>query len=668
MTIADELRPQVRIGNEAGWLLTFDRDSGPPPLQGYPAIGSDRFYADIRATLPSGLEGGSYSFVVEGLPDNVHAQLSQGRDDSPEIVRLHLFWHEQLAGITGYARNLVGLTRSASAIRPADVPGGPVAVLSIVEVSRRAGARHYETVITAREQVFESTARVLLCGRGIVADDPRLALDALVRRLPAARRLVFHGLDPGPDAPPGPPADGGGSVLLEAGRPLAELLGTLATAMERRTNRHGRGMLLIRDGTLHLGTRPVPFERVSLLHAFNGLLQVEALAPVPTDPSFDRCSSPGKPPERRQFRLTLKGRPDLKPGDVVVFVAPATESSSSPRPTGLVGDLLGAPLSPQAEETGDGSGVRLYVHAVEHALSRTAGFTTVLSGVELTAGRDDWDSHTPSRATPEPERVSADPVTDAARAVRGLADRVVASRRLADVGEVRSATASGTGEPPGQTELVWRGLVPPDGHAHGARRLAIDRETPSPVEGVAVTSPFAWGRCGLVLPRYPGTRVLLVHRDGESDDPIEVGALWAPGSGPDAEPGDWWLALPAEVPAADRASIPDASVPGDYTGKATNDLIDADGNRRIEVGKLVVRVGRDGLTKAGSRPAPAADDGADVSIEHADGATRIVVRANGEVEIRAARKLSLTVDDGPIELSANSVAVKVDGAMDVTRR
>jgi hypothetical protein len=666
MTLTDQLHPQVRIGNEAGWLLTFERESGPPPPDGYPELGSDRFYADIKATLPSGLEGGSYTFVVEGLPDDLHARLSQGREDSPEVVRLYLFWHEELGGITGYARNLTGLTGAASRIRPADVPGGQVAVLSLVEVSRRAGTRHYETVITARERAFESTARVLLCGRGIVADDPELALGGLQRRLPAARRLVFHGLDPNPDAPPDPPADEGTKVLLEAGRPLAELLGTLATAMERRTNRHGRGMLLIRDGTLHLGVRPIPLERVCLLHAFNGLLEVEALAPVPADPSFDRCASPGKPPERRQFRLTLKGRPDLKPGDVVVFVAPVTEATSSPRPTGLVGDLLGAPLAPRAEEAGDG--VRLYVHAVEHALSRTAGFTTVLTGVELTPGRDDWDAHTPSRAAPEPERVSADPVTDAARAVRGLAARVVAGRRLAEVGEVRAATAKGSAEPPGQTELVWRGLAPPDGHANGARRLEVDRQAPSPVEGVSVSSPFAWGRCGLVLPRYPGTRVVLVHRDGEGDDPVEVGAVWASGGGPDAEPGDWWLALPAEVAAADRASIPDAQAPADYAGKATNDLIDAEGNRRIEVGRLVVRVGHDGLGRAGARPGPAADADADVSIEHADGVTRIVVRANGEVEIRAAKKLSLTVDDGPIELNAASVAVKVDDAMDVTGR
>jgi hypothetical protein len=665
MTIADALHPAVRIGNEAGWLLTFDRERGPKPPDGYPDIGSDRFDAEIHATLPAGMEGGSYTFVVEGLPDELHDRLSQGRPDSPTLVRLHLFWHEQLTGLTGLARNLTGLTAATSSVRAADVPGGPVAVLAIVEVGRRAGTRHYETVITAREQVFEELARTPLCGRGIQADDPEAALDALSRRLPAARRLSFHGLGPSPVTPPGPAAEGTATVLLESGRPLAELLGQLAAAMERRTNRHGRGMLLIRDGTLHLGTRPVPLERSSVLDAVGGLLQVEALAPVPSDPSFDRCAG-GDPPARRQFRLTLKGRPDLKPGDVAAFAAPAGDTATAPRPLGLLGDVIDAPLLPPGGQASPD--VRIYIDAVEHALSRTAGFVTVLTGVELSTGRDDWDAWTLNRAAPDPERVSADPATDAARAVRGLATRVAESRRLADVGEVRAATAAGTAEPPGRTELVWRGLESPDGRPHAARRLGIDRATPSPAEGVAVASPFAWGRCGLVLPRYPGTRVLLVNRDGQADDPVEVGALWPSGSGPDAEPGDWWLVLPAGVPAADRASIPDTEVPADYTGAATNDLTDADGNRRIEVGKLVVRIGGGGLKPAGTRPAPAAEAGADLWIEHADGATRIVVKADGEIQIRAAKKLSLTVDDGPIELNATSVAVKVDDAMDVTGR
>jgi hypothetical protein len=671
MTIVDELPPGVRVGNEAGWLLEFDRPQGPVPPAGFPSIGSDRFYASIKAAPPSGLEGGTYEFVIEALPDDLYARLVQGRADSPNVVRLFLFWHDALTGPVGYLRNLSGLTGSASAVRPELLGHGPVAVLSVVRVTRKAGKRHYETTIIARERVFETLARTPLCGEGIEAAAPDAALSTLQERLPALD-LVFHGLAPNPDRPPAPPTppakEGDTKVRLKSGRPVSELLATLATSMEQRTNRHGRGMLLIRDGELHVGTRPIPLgggQPVPLTLA-TGLLEVEALEPVPTDPNFSRCAG-GEPPTRRQFRLTLKGRSDLKPGGVVTFSAPETESTTSPRPRGLFGDLVKAPLLPSLGDE-DGEKVRLYVHAVEHALSRTAAFTTTVTGVELVPGQDDWDAHSPAPKTEEPEQTTADPVTAAARAVRALARRIVETPYFPDVGEVRSTTPTGTGEPPGQTERVWRGLGPPDGRGHQARRLPIDRTTPSPIAGVAYATPFAWGPCGLVLPRYPGTRVLLVHRDGQGDDPVDVGAVWpsahAPGG---AQAGDWWLILPAEVPTGDRAAIPDSKVPEDYTGKATNDLIDADGNRCIEVGRLTVRVGKDGLHTAGTRPA-AGDANAHVSIEHSDGKASLVVKADGTIEIRAASRLTLTVEDGPIELSANNVDVKVADAMNVTGR
>jgi hypothetical protein len=672
MTIGLGLAANPRIGNEAGWLLTFDREGGPARPEGYPSIGSDRFYAEINASLPSGLEGGVYSFVIEALPDDLYARINRTRKDAPNLVRLFLFWHEALTGVTGHLRNLAGLTGSSTALRAEDVPHGPVAVLTIVGISRKAGPRHYETTITARERPFEGLARVPLCGKGIEADTSENALDRLRERVPALREVRFRGLEPSQDPdrpPPAPPPEGKPTVELEGGRPLGDLLATLAASMEKQANRHGRGMMLIRDGTLHLGTRPIPFDggQPVPLSLATGLVEVEALEPVPTDPGFDRCRGQAEPPTRRQFKLTLKGRPEFKPGDVVRFALPPTEDTLSPRPRGLLGDLIQAPLLPSLADE-DGTKVDLYLNAVKHTLSRYAAFTTVLTGVEvdLTPGQDPWDIHTPVREPEEPEHVTADPIGDAARAIRGLARRVVDVRRFPDVGEVRSATASGTGEPPGQTALVWRGLGPPDGLAHSARRLPIERENPSPFTGVAYTTPFAWGSCGLVLPRYPGTRVLLVHRDGRGDDPVDTGAIWASGHGPaNAKAGDWWLILPAEVPEADRAAIPDTKVPEDYTGTATNDLIDADGNRCIEVGRLTVRVGKDGLQAAGTRPAPA---DADVSIEHADGKTRLVVKADGTIEITAASKLTLTVEDGPIELSASSVDVKVDGAMDVTGR
>ena len=161
-----------------------------------------------------------------------------------------------------------------------------------------------------------------------------------------------------------------------------------------------------------------------------------------------------------------------------------------------------------------------------------------------------------------------------------------------------------------------------------------------PLDGVPYATPFAWGRCGLVLPRYPGTRVAAAFRNGDADDPIDVGALWESGQGPESEPGDWWLILPGDVPRRRRGQHAGRrAAPPEHTGKATNDLIDADGNRVIEVGGLTVRVGR---TPAAAGQRPAAATSRLSPIEHADGAparrsSRRHDRDRGREEPRADR-------------------------------
>ena len=64
-----------------------------------------------------------------------------------------------------------------------------------------------------------------------------------------------------------------------------------------------------------------------------------------------------------------------------------------------------------------------------------------------------------------------------------------------------------------------------------------------------VVTPFAYGGYGLVLPRYPGERVLLADTGG-GQDVVDIGSVWDDGVMPPAEPGDWWLVLPVAVPTA----------------------------------------------------------------------------------------------------------------------
>ncbi len=660
------LTGEVRPGNDAGWLLSFHREREDGTVDDKPILEISRndYYAEIQATLPGGLEGGAYTFTVEGLTDAHYAAIAQGKPDSPTVVRLYLFWRDTNSSVLGYLKNLSGLT-DAFGLSGKDIPEALLAVLRIQSVTRRLGSRRYETVITARERLFDLAERTRL-PQAVTGDTLEMALDQLLQgpaRLRKEADYVFHGVTPNPACPPtaGPPASE--RRELEAGRTVLDTLRDLAAAMEAESGCHGRGLLLIRSGVLHLGVRPVPLEgEVRPVTFLQGLIETEALEPVPTDPNFD-TSTGGAPPVRRQFRLTLKGRPDLKPGDLIEFDLPPEDvSTTTAGALGALGDLLSSPLLPTAEIIHP---VQLYVQSVQHRLGRTSAFATVLTGVEVTGAEDAWDCHTPASRAPAGAEIlgaSASPETEAARAVLRAARRETDNASPTEVGEVRGMTTQGAEEPPAQTVTVWRGLQPGDGRSGQAHRLAVQRPSPGPATGVPYATPFAWGRCGLVLPRYPGTRVVVTHRGGRRDDPIEIGAVWESGHGPDSQPGDWWLSLPVGVPEQQRSTLAEDTVPAEHTGKVTNDLTDADGNRVIEVGELTVRVGRDTLGSAGTRPARGETDG--VTIEHSSGA-RIVVKQDGTVLIEAAQDLELKAG-GDIKMDAANVKVTVSGSMDVS--
>lgn len=667
---------KATIGNDAGWLLGFHREENgrvvdDPVLE----IGASDYHAEIKATLPGGLEGGSYTFVVEGLTDDHYGKIAQGKEKSPTVVKLYLFWRDTNASAGGYLANMAGLTDTFSQVKGKDIPQAMVAALRIVSVTRKAGARRYETTINAKERIFSLLESRRLCQA--VAKDT--TADALKELLEAQSQLqqgkdkdyVFHGLKPNSTCPPPAGANQGSERReLAAGKTILELLRDLGNSMEETTGRYGRGMFLIRDGRLHLGVRPIPLagdgKDPKKLMLGNGLIETEALAPVQTDPNFDYCQNAGKkPPERRQFKLTLKGRPDLKPGDLVEFDLPPEEvDKTGGGLLGALGDLVSGALLPSLGEGDFKNPVKLYVASVEHVLGRTKGFATTVTGVEIKDVKETWDCHTPqSRGGSATPPTPANPETEAAHAVRRLTENAVEARNFPEVGEVRQMTSSGSAEPPGQTLTVWRGLAPGDGRSGQARRQAIQRPSPAPASGVPYTTPFAWGKCGLVLPRYPGTRVLVAHRGGRSDDPVDVGAVWESGHGPDSKAGDWWLILPAGIPAQQRATLADSATPQEHTGPATNDLIDADGNRVIEVGELTVRIGRGQLNPAGNRPARGEADA--VTIEHAAKGSKIVIKKDGTIEIHAAADMLLKAD-GDIKMEAQNVKVKVSGSMDVS--
>lgn len=407
-------------------------------------------------------------------------------------------------------------------------------------------------------------------------------------------------------------AHGASSPLgpLGTGATYLEHLATIERRLAEADGRGGRGLALFRDGVLHVGARPT------------ALVATYDVVPRWTE-ELGRIRA-----GRRAVRFQLPGDSRLRPGDFVRVAA---------------ADRRAAPLS-------------LYLTAIQHTLDPEHGLTTVAAGVGALGADNVWDAHSagpdPVSAHSEP---AADPATAVARAIVGLGRAQAARATTAEVGEVRAAD--------GHATTVWRGLAPGDGAPMQYRRLDVARDDPDRLAEVGCATPFAWGAYGLVLPRYPGTRVLLVPRQGRADDAVDVGSLWRADEGPDARAGDWWLHLPAGVPAAQRTGIPDDRPAADPGEKASNDLTDADGNRVIEVGDLTVRVGRAALGPAGTRPERGGDEHA-VTIEHADGKASLVITADGTITLTG-KKLRFEAQEN-IEMKAKNVKVAVEGHMDVT--
>jgi hypothetical protein len=119
------------------------------------------------------------------------------------------------------------------------------------------------------------------------------------------------------------------------------------------------------------------------------------------------------------------------------------------------------------------------------------------------------------------------------------------------------------------------------------------------------------------------------------------------------------------VPSDQRASLGPDAAPSEHTAKVSQDLIDADGNRVIEVGELTVRIGRDNLKDAGQRPERASQADS-VTIEHVDGGASIVIKSDGTISLKGKKIQIEATDNGDIEMKANNIKAQVTGAFDVT--
>ncbi|MFT8245003.1 hypothetical protein [Roseomonas sp. BN140053] len=634
----------ARTGNLAGWaaaFLTAEQARAPAPGAAALLIGHADYFAAIEVALPGDLSGGRFSLTVEAMTD-AHYKDARGA----VAVELFLFWQDVNANLGGYFTNLVGV--NAAPDRAALAPA-LVGRFAIRQRRRGLGRRGGDAVFEGRDLAYDRLAThraPLVCADGLGG---LLRVLSSAAGIPIAAEPSETELLP-PGTPPAAEQTGSGG---EARSVLAEIQ-ALAERIAADLREDAPAVALPVNGTLHLGRRSIPFPA-------GGPVDLDLPGGLASATAEADANAVGG---RRGWRLLLRGRPDLRPGGVVRFKAPeeevlTTTPSFGTALAGAFAGLAGGFGGPEPPDTA------AYVTSVTHRMSRQSGLQTEVTALELpfVLPANPWSLFQRSEADgPARPARDGDAAANLGRQVRGLARSVLGRLRLPEVAEVRD-TAAAPPATPAMTLTAWEGTSGFAGESHTLRRHPPARARASEHRAVTTLTPFAWGACGLALPRYPGMRVMLGFRNGLATEPYEFGATWGPGARMTPQAGDWWLCLPRNAPAAALPPTDTADhEPGPDT-PATHDLIDAAGNRVIQVGKLTLRIGPDADAKAGTRPA---SESAAFSLRHADGKAEITMDANGAITIRGERISLDAGSNGTVSINARDVDVSVANRMNVT--
>lgn len=657
----------ITPGTLAAWAVTFREDT-PSRTDALLTVGSDTYDGSVTATLPKDLAGGTYQLLIEGMTDEDYAKIRL-RPGRRLRASLHLWWKDSPSGILGDLAQFTGLTDPRGAVTPDPPAHSTVADIRVDTLRRRAGERRYDVSASGREAVVARLSEHRVFGQCYASLTAAMLAVAEEAGIP----LVTHGLD---DARPGPEQP---DFANTAPGPALEAMKTLADQARDAQQLYGLPVAVIRDGTLHVGKWTADAGGAGRLDTLRHL-EDESAGVVAVERGQDKdretgagAPAPGSPTSRETVTVTSLGRPDIKPGDTVLLTLPpqdfpTVDPTSVPAAllTSLTGLLVGG-TDPDVEPS------RCLVGEVSHRLSRRQGFVTTFPATVLGAGDDGWDPASPAADKPaarsEPDRrAAADSAGSAAAAVQTVMRDVlggVRERTRPRIGEVHDHPVTGV---PRHTSDVWYADLAPDGLPVAAQRTSVGEEHHGELREVPYVTPFGWGHFGLVLPRYPGTRVLLVDAGGGPGDFVDVGTLWPRDAGPPAQAGDYWLVLPVGITQREHLPSGGGAAPD---GPASHDLIDADGTRVLETTRFVVRV-TDQPTDCTARPAPGADaPTGSVLIEtkpsNGTGAS-IQLRDDGSVTITATSITFDTLGRGDISLRADNVAVTLSdtGKMDVS--
>ena len=368
--------------------------------------------------------------------------------------------------------------------------------------------------------------------------------------------------------------------------------------------------LLVLDGKVLIGS-PIRCDDVAAA-TLDRSVNLAAFQPIKRQiPSTDQLNFPNPLPakELNGFSFTVLGDPTMRPGQKVVVS--------------------------QIKGYDDQANPEFRIRQVTHDFSARSGY--VCSGVAAARLADGSQARALDAAA---ERSAASAARDVVAKIRKQA----LDNPPVEITAIKAATD------PYQADLYY-GQPADNRETQPSINAAVTQSEDQVYHDKPIAAPFAWRKCGLVTPVYPGMKALTLHNRGITSDGVVAGYLWS--KDPDFPPpsnqaGDWWLCLPIDF---------DATQPPADSTKAANDLTANDGCRVIELKGLKITVGADALNTVGNRPNTG--DPEQCTIAHASGA--MVTIKNGEIDV------AINPDgSGPKLTLTPSGITLTDGTLNVT--
>lgn len=623
------------VGFDAGWKIELRAAGadGAPTDNGMISISRNDYAATVKVERTASFRAPSFDIVIDGLSDQ-HHNLIVG---TPHVfVKILLGWRDIGGGAAAPFKD-VGALFSGS--------GGPdgnyreVIHGRLHSYERLHGEFRYRTHLTGIDRHFHRMRYTTAKAPEVRPGDPVIRYAELLAQQVSVP-IIKH-----PPIGPYEPIDE--VIEIPAKARITQALQQIARAAHGGDVGRQVPLYMGIDG-LHVGPWAAPSTanhmETKRIEMRNGLVEVKPV--VANDPND--CVDPFGVPTILRFDLMLRGRADLEVGNLVELEVDVPSPGTLP-PTiassvlGGVGDVVSGVASafgrpPEPRYTS------FRIVSVKHELDRARGFVT---SARVERQRADEGDATGAEAEPH-TRV----LDEAARTAVVLAAQSRAERHELLTLDVAHIVA--------QSSYVQD----IDGRTFGPQRLELNSgltrsgQSNAGVTDAAATiptrlfnkpylTPFAFGQTGLIIPHYPGTRVVDLHYRDDVRNAIVAGCIWPDGTEPRSKYGDYWLSLPIGYHPAERDDTPSDAAPP--SGPAVHDLIDIDGGRALHVRGFRISIGEGKLVDAGSRPTNAASD--ELLIEHKSGA-RIRIDAEGNITISTtkdltidARKITMNVTD-----------------------